>query len=98
MELIFKDQWHHPHGGGYCYPYYRMLNDIEADIFISVTYYPEREIKPPKNFKKCLEFVGGFTDETFFNKEEIEKLSKEDQGLFLDYIKKQSEALSDLYT
>ncbi len=97
MKLNFEDMWSPPYpeehakaGGG---SLYRKLNGIPAEIFMiasyEVTSLPSPEIKC-----KWLDFVGGFTDEYFFNKEEIEKLSDKDRQVLLDFIKKQKQANS----
>lgn len=95
MNLDFTDVWHSPYSEGHALAgggtYYRKLNGIPAEIFSSASYLgtslPGPEIKGD-----WLEFVGGFTDEYFFNKGKIEKLSDEDKVALLEHIKAQKKA------
>ena len=92
MKLKFKNAWNPPYpeehkksGGG---SFYRKLNGIPAEIFM-VASYEGNSLPSPEINASWLNFVGGFTDEYFFNREEIEKLSNKDQQVLLDFIKKQ---------
>lgn len=95
QKLKFTDIWNPPYpeehqksgGGTFC----RKLNGISADIFMSASY--RGTTKPALDISgKWLKFVGGFTDEYFFNKEVIEQLSETEQKILLDHIKKQRRA------
>jgi hypothetical protein len=63
---------------------------INADIFMSAS-YSGTSLKSPEIPGDWLEFVGGFTDEYFFNKKEIEKLSEKDKEILIKFIGKQRE-------
>jgi hypothetical protein len=92
QKLKFTGVWNPPYpeehqksgGETFC----RKLNGIPADIFMSAS-YRGTTLPSPKISGKWLDFVGGFTDEYFFNKEVIEQLSEDEQVILLDYIKKQ---------
>lgn len=92
QKLKFTDKWNPPYpeelqksGGG---SFYRELNGIRAEI-IMIAEYRSTSLPSPKISGKWLSFVGGFTDEYFFNKDVIEQLSEDEQCTILDYIKKQ---------
>jgi len=92
QKLKFTGVWNPPYpeehqksGGG---TLYRKLNGVPAEIFMSAS-YRGTELPLPKISGKWLDFVGGFTDEYFFNKKVIEQLPEKEQVTLLDYIKKQ---------
>jgi len=92
QKLKFTEVWNPPYpeehqksGGG---TFYRKLNDIPAEIFITAS-YRNTELPSPKINGKWLKFVGGFSDEYFYHKEVIEHLSETEIEVLLDYIKKQ---------
>ena len=89
IKLNFKDKWNPPHPEN-CGPveYYRKLNGIEADIFYSFDKLIKvKNIKKPDNLWELIEFVGGFTDECFFDAKSINSLTEDDKIEFLKYIK-----------
>lgn len=94
VKLIFEDKWTSPHNNADS-GFYRSLNGIEAQIFMSASYQGKVIPYPNPEFKKCLGFVGGFTDEYFFDKAKIEKLSKDQQEIFLKFIKDQERVLKN---
>ena len=78
MKLEFTQRHHGPYSNRD--ELFECLNGVSADKCIDLF----GDKRYTNKFNNCMEFIGGFTDSNYFNKNTISTLSEEDKKMFLN--------------